>query len=95
MRARFDFGALAIAAHLCAPHFGGHDPEAPMYLGPVPAKAHIGGTSEHYRRFAQECLEMERAAKDERARATLIQMVQVWFRLAADQANEADEEKSD
>jgi hypothetical protein len=39
-------------------------------------------TSEHYRRFAQECLEMERAAKDERARATLIQMVQVWFRLA-------------
>jgi hypothetical protein len=94
MRARFDFGALAIAAHLYAPHFGGHDPEAPMYLGPAPAKAHIGDV-EALSTFAQECLEMERAAKDERARATLIQMVQVCFRLAADQANEVDEEKSD
>jgi hypothetical protein len=38
--------------------------------------------SEEYRRFAQECLEMARVTDDERARATLIQMAQVWFRLA-------------
>jgi hypothetical protein len=52
-------------------------------------------TSEQYQRFAQECLEIARAAKDERARATLIHMAQVWLRLAADQAKVSDAEKSD
>ena len=41
--------------------------------------------SEEYRRFAQECLEMVRSMDDERPRAILIQMAQVWFRLAQDQ----------
>jgi hypothetical protein len=50
--------------------------------------------SEQYRRFAQECLEMARNTQDERARASLIQMAQVWFRLA-DQTSETDEKQSD
>ncbi len=38
--------------------------------------------SEEYRRFAQECLEIARTTEDERSRAVLIQMAQVWLRLA-------------
>ncbi len=38
--------------------------------------------SEEYRRFAQECLEMARTTEDEQAHAVLIQMAQVWLRLA-------------
>ncbi len=38
--------------------------------------------SEEYRRFAQECLEMARTTEDEQTRAVLIQMAQVWLRLA-------------
>jgi hypothetical protein len=37
---------------------------------------------EQYRRFAQECLELARWAKDVRTRAMLSQMAAVWFRLA-------------
>ena len=40
--------------------------------------------SEKYRRFAQECMEMARTTHDPQARATLLQMAQVWFRLAED-----------
>jgi len=42
---------------------------------------------EQYRRFAKECLEMARAAQDERTRAILSQMAQVWFRLAEEREN--------
>ena len=42
--------------------------------------------SEKYRRFAQECMEMARTTHDPQARATLLQMAQVWFRLAEDHA---------
>ena len=38
--------------------------------------------SEQYRRFAQECLVLVRNTEDERARASLLHMAQVWFRLA-------------
>ena len=38
--------------------------------------------SDHYRRFAQECLEMARTSDNEQTRTVLIQMAQVWFRLA-------------
>ncbi len=38
--------------------------------------------SDRYRRFAEQCIEMARTARDERTRAVLIQMAQVWFRLA-------------
>ena len=38
--------------------------------------------SDQYRRFAQECLEMARTSESEQTRVVLIQMAQVWFRLA-------------
>jgi hypothetical protein len=34
------------------------------------------------RRFAQTCLEMCRVIQDEKSRAALVQMAQVWLRLA-------------
>ena len=40
------------------------------------------GKSDEYRRYARECLEMASAVNDPRARAGLLQMAQVWFRLA-------------
>ncbi len=50
--------------------------------------------SEEYRRFAQECLVLVRNAEDERTRASLLHMAQVWFRLAKERANETDERQS-
>ena len=47
--------------------------------------------SDQYRRFAQECLEMARVA-DEPTRAALVQMAQVWFRLAEENATHAQEQ---
>ena len=48
------------------------------------------GRSDDYRRFARECLEIARTAEDPQARAALLQMAQVWFRLAEDHAGDAD-----
>jgi hypothetical protein len=48
--------------------------------------------SEKYRRFAQACLEMARTTHDPQVRATLLQMAQVWFRLAEDHAGDAGTE---
>lgn len=48
--------------------------------------ARSAARSELYRRFSKECLEMARAADDAHVRAVLIQMAQVWFRLAEHQA---------
>jgi hypothetical protein len=48
-------------------------------FGGVPA---LMPQTDEYRRFAQECLEMSKTVQDERSRAVLIQMAQVWFRLA-------------
>ena len=47
------------------------------------------GKSDDYRRFAQECLEIARTAEDPQARAALLQMAQVWFRLAESHAGDA------
>ena len=44
--------------------------------------------SDQYRRFAQECLEMARTSESEQTRVVLIQMAQVWFRLAAARESE-------
>jgi hypothetical protein len=44
--------------------------------------------SDQYRRFALECLEMARASDSEQTRVVLIQMAQVWFRLAEARASE-------
>ncbi len=43
--------------------------------------------SEEYRRFAQECLDLSKTVKDERSRAVLIQMAQIWLRLAEELAS--------
>jgi hypothetical protein len=56
----------------------------------------VGGVScvaksEQYRRFAQECLLLARNAEDERARASLLHMAQVWCRLAEERVSEVDE----
>jgi hypothetical protein len=50
--------------------------------------------SGEYRRFAQECLVLARHAEDERARASLLHMAQVWFRLAEERVSEVDERQS-
>lgn len=44
--------------------------------------------SDQYRRFAQECLEMARTSESAQTRVVLIQMAQVWFRLAEARQNE-------
>ena len=48
--------------------------------------------SDQYRRFAQECLEMARTSELDQTRVVLIQMAQVWFRLA--EARESEEGRS-
>jgi len=50
--------------------------------------------SEQYRRLAQACLLLARNAEDERTRASLRHMAQVWFRLAEERVNEAVERQS-
>ena len=50
--------------------------------------------SDQYRRFAQECLLLARNAEDERTRASLLHMAQVWFRLAEKRVSEVDERQS-
>jgi hypothetical protein len=40
------------------------------------------GRSDDYRRYASECLEMANIVQDAKARASLLQMAQVWLRLA-------------
>jgi hypothetical protein len=46
------------------------------------------GKSEGYRRFAQECLKMAGTTQDPLTRATFLQMAQVWFRLAQENASD-------
>jgi hypothetical protein len=48
--------------------------------------------SDQYRRFAQECLEMAQTSDSGQTRVVLIQMAQVWFRLAA--AHETSEART-
>jgi hypothetical protein len=42
----------------------------------------VAPKSEQYRRYALECLEIARSTHDERTQASLLQMAQVWLRLA-------------
>ena len=48
------------------------------------------GRSEEYRRFAAECLDMANAFDNPQARAVLLQMAQVWFRLSSEMADSGD-----
>ena len=54
---------------------------------------HCMSTSQKYRRFAQECMEMARSFKDEGTRATLLLMAQVWSRLAEEKVSSGTDEK--
>jgi hypothetical protein len=46
--------------------------------------------AEKYQRFAEECMELARTAKDTEARAVLLHMAQVWLRLAVNQTTETE-----
>jgi hypothetical protein len=39
-------------------------------------------TPEDYRRFAEECLRLSQTTDNQQTRAVLLQMAQVWLRLA-------------
>jgi hypothetical protein len=43
------------------------------------------GRSDEYRRYVKECLDMANAVQDPKSRASLLQMAQVWLRLAQQQ----------
>jgi hypothetical protein len=51
------------------------------------------GRSHDYRRHAKECLDMPNTVQDPKTRASLLQMAQVWLRLAQqhDAHKEADQ----
>jgi len=43
------------------------------------------GRAERYRRYAKECVQMAAVFESPEARGILLQMAQVWLRLADDQ----------
>jgi hypothetical protein len=53
------------------------------------------GRSDEYRRYAAECVEMASVIHDPKARAALLQMAQVWLRLASRRTLHNAEEKAD
>jgi hypothetical protein len=53
------------------------------------------GRLDEYRRYAAECMEMASTLRDPKARATLLQMAQVWLRLAGQADLHNAEEESD
>lgn len=40
------------------------------------------GRSDNYRRYAKECLDLASTVPDANTRASMLQMAQVWLRLA-------------
>lgn len=48
-----------------------------------------------YRRFARECLDMARTVESPQSRALLMQMAQVWARLAEEHAYKTYKESAD
>jgi len=51
--------------------------------------------AEKYQRFAEACLEIASAAKDDKIKAALMHMAQVWLRLAANQTKEIERDEAD
>jgi hypothetical protein len=47
--------------------------------------------AEEYRRLAQQCLETARTISNEEGRATLLQMAQIWQRLADELAGATEQ----
>lgn len=51
--------------------------------------------AEKYQRFAEACLEIASAAKDDKIKAALMHMAQVWLRLATSQPKEVEKDEAD
>ena len=51
--------------------------------------------AEKYQRFAEACLEIASAAKDDKIKAALMHMAQVWLRLAATQPKEVEKDEAE
>jgi hypothetical protein len=47
---------------------------------------------DEYRRLAQECLEMSRTIASEETRASLVEMAQVWLRLAEERVEKQQQQ---
>jgi hypothetical protein len=53
------------------------------------------GRSDEYRRYVKECLGMANAVQDPKARGSLLQMAQVWLRLAQHNAKQRSDHQPD
>ena len=51
--------------------------------------------ADKYQRFAEACLEIASTAKDNKIKAALMHMAQVWLRLAANQTKEIERDEAD
>ena len=51
--------------------------------------------AEKYQRFAEACLEIASTATDDKIKAALMHMAQVWLRLAANQTKEIERDEAD
>ena len=50
--------------------------------------------ADKYQRFAEACLEIASTAKDNKIKAALMYMAQVWLRLAANQTKEVETDEA-
>jgi hypothetical protein len=53
------------------------------------------GRSDDYRRYAKECLDMANTVQHAKSRASLLQMAQVWLRLAQEHDAKKQSDQSD
>ena len=53
----------------------------------------VAGRADEYRRLAKRCLEMMRTVSSPDRRATLVDMAQVWLRLAEEQERAAQQQQ--
>jgi hypothetical protein len=51
--------------------------------------------AEKYQRFAEACLEIASAARDDKIKAGLMHMAQVWLRLAVSKPKEVEKDEAD
>jgi hypothetical protein len=51
--------------------------------------------AEKYQRFAEACLKIASAAKDDKIKAALMHMAQVWLRLAVSRPKELEKDEAD
>ena len=68
------------------------NPMRPKALHHDAGERSLMGKAEKYRRFAEECMELAKTAKDAHAKAALLHMAQVWLRLAINQATETEKQ---